>query len=1067
MKNYYKILDVDRYATDQEIRTAYKKGAVKLHPDKNSGNPKAGELFKELGEAYKVLTNASQDMPKATYDIDYDFYILLNNNFDPTYEEESFSPDMLASQPPLLESKFVYIFTYPAILAFAAEIQAVDESGILYTQTTIDLFKSFVREAVQQGHRIAIINGNVNTNIFKSIQERLSIIFQDTPQIIPGIIIHLSEGENYMATSVANICNALKSDKYVFIDTSFENVNAFLTGYKLAWFLNPVNTDLQHDLINRLIYSLQNPAVLTNTIPAYFSYFELPHLGNTDIKITAANFNSTILPFLSQLSNKDKAIFLSKLLQNPSHIAPENIIKAFLDDKELIKAICINEKVGKEFFYNRECSDQKELRGRDFFRNLTRTTFDKKNKKSEEAENSKSFIRFIRFINICKEVINQYNLSPSSVFFNIELFNVLSSYSYKNCVLALARSEQEKIKLLEELITQFFSMPTDMYARNMVYLLENERGILQQILPDLDIQALTKSLTSPTVFFLKPIPSSVDTNKIYSMTSLLTDFLQIYYSVSVQTPGAVNSYLLLEAVFGNIVAFDRYDFVTPGLLKTILSILLKNNLKFTNDTVIEKINYLLQKGVNCDCDFTQLSQTILYDSLFLGDCSIIQAIISKNKMEASHYKRIIEELITKKPKEILWNYKNKCDALLNFIKAMDADISKQLSGELHQLQYRPFITEDFRAQLIIVLNQNNILLPQQPPAQQLQEGIEKGNLALVKEALTHEDLVITKEMLIAAIHQAEILNELLLKAPRDICTPDLIEYAVGLHSADSLSRETVINSLEVLFYYHNMFRLNDPESKLIVNLYNKNQTEGFKNTHALDFLLSLGINVVAVPQNKKFNADSKKTIQGIQDNLKSQQELNHSSDNTSDDVRLIEAIEKNVSSIVEEKLLLENIKNQLCDKTNPLGSLALSVALGNKRFFMLSQLLKMGAGVHFEGPMGFALAAIICKRPIDVRDLETVCVILNRNKIDIARIVNDPLFKASKGKDVLSFLSNDIWTNQKPILHKAAMKRSIDSSNNVNTSSIGLFNNNNDANNNGVGSGKGLPDKKRQRSEQK
>jgi curved DNA-binding protein len=54
-KDYYKILGVERGATPDDIKKAYRKLAVKYHPDKNPDNPKAEARFKELTEAYEVL----------------------------------------------------------------------------------------------------------------------------------------------------------------------------------------------------------------------------------------------------------------------------------------------------------------------------------------------------------------------------------------------------------------------------------------------------------------------------------------------------------------------------------------------------------------------------------------------------------------------------------------------------------------------------------------------------------------------------------------------------------------------------------------------------------------------------------------------------------------------------------------------------------------------------------------------------------------------------------------------------------------------------------------------------
>ncbi len=56
-KDYYKVLGVDRKASADEIKKAYRKLAVKYHPDKNPGNKSAEEKFKEMNEAYEVLGN--------------------------------------------------------------------------------------------------------------------------------------------------------------------------------------------------------------------------------------------------------------------------------------------------------------------------------------------------------------------------------------------------------------------------------------------------------------------------------------------------------------------------------------------------------------------------------------------------------------------------------------------------------------------------------------------------------------------------------------------------------------------------------------------------------------------------------------------------------------------------------------------------------------------------------------------------------------------------------------------------------------------------------------------------
>ena len=53
--DYYELLQVERTATDSEIKSAYRKLAMQYHPDRNPNNPEAEEKFKEISEAYETL----------------------------------------------------------------------------------------------------------------------------------------------------------------------------------------------------------------------------------------------------------------------------------------------------------------------------------------------------------------------------------------------------------------------------------------------------------------------------------------------------------------------------------------------------------------------------------------------------------------------------------------------------------------------------------------------------------------------------------------------------------------------------------------------------------------------------------------------------------------------------------------------------------------------------------------------------------------------------------------------------------------------------------------------------
>ena len=64
-RDYYEVLGVSKNASDDEIKKAYRKLALKYHPDKNPGNKEAEEKFKEISEAHAVLSDKQK---RARYD---------------------------------------------------------------------------------------------------------------------------------------------------------------------------------------------------------------------------------------------------------------------------------------------------------------------------------------------------------------------------------------------------------------------------------------------------------------------------------------------------------------------------------------------------------------------------------------------------------------------------------------------------------------------------------------------------------------------------------------------------------------------------------------------------------------------------------------------------------------------------------------------------------------------------------------------------------------------------------------------------------------------------------------
>ncbi len=117
-QDYYEILGVSKTAEEREIKKAYKRLAMKYHPDRNQGDKEAEAKFKEIKEAYEVLTDSQK---RAAYD----------QYGHAAFEQGGMGGPVLAAA----QTSAIFLVTFSAIFLAADVVVNVRRAVLIYAIT--------------------------------------------------------------------------------------------------------------------------------------------------------------------------------------------------------------------------------------------------------------------------------------------------------------------------------------------------------------------------------------------------------------------------------------------------------------------------------------------------------------------------------------------------------------------------------------------------------------------------------------------------------------------------------------------------------------------------------------------------------------------------------------------------------------------------------------------------------------------------------------------------------------------------------------------------------------------
>lgn len=191
MKNYYELLSIDYISSNEEIKKAYRKLAIKYHPDKNHGNTIFEEKFKEITEAYKIL---SDPIKRREYDLKYKKHYQKQENEKKDNEKEEVTP---------LDFLYLIINIKSKVLQ---NPNAINSQGLF---TTLNKILSDINTNFLIYHNNIKINDQIIDNVLSCIQ----YLSQADSVIIRAKLFILANNNQHLIQKITNYKSTTNSSR--------------------------------------------------------------------------------------------------------------------------------------------------------------------------------------------------------------------------------------------------------------------------------------------------------------------------------------------------------------------------------------------------------------------------------------------------------------------------------------------------------------------------------------------------------------------------------------------------------------------------------------------------------------------------------------------------------------------------------------------------------------------------------------------------------------------------------------------------------------------------------------